>query len=334
MMDQFEHLSQAELFKILGNAKRLEILRLLMREPATLSQLGMKLSSYPSQIRHHVKLLEAAGLVKLIRTEPVRGFLEKYYQATAKAYLVNKVIIPVNAKDHTIMAFGSNDLALELLAGHLSEAKSEYELFSIPVGSLDGLIALRQGICHIAACHLLDNRTGEYNQDYVRHFFPGQSMRLLNLTYRRQGLIVKKGNPTSIKALFDLAREDVKFVNRQEGSGTRLWIEHQLAQLRIDKSAINGFENELNTHFLVGKAIRRGQADVGIGVQAIAEQMDLDFIPLFQERFDLLVANEYLSDPKLQPIFDLLQSANLRQAINHLAGYDAARTGDMVIVEG
>jgi putative molybdopterin biosynthesis protein len=333
-MEQIKHLNTAELFKVLGNSKRLKILRLLMRQPATLSQLSKELSSYPSQVRHHLKQLEAAGLVKLTRTQVVRGFVEKYYQATSRAYLVTRVIVPMSDKDSSIMAFGSHDIALELLAEQFSETSTGNKLFSIPVGSLDGLIALRQGICQIAACHLLDTKTGNYNSDFVRHFFPGKSMRLLNLTYRQQGLLVKKGNPISITSLTDLSRKDVRFINRQSGSGTRLWLDQQLALLQIDQSTINGYEREINTHSLVGRAIQKGHADVGIGVQAIAEQLTLDFIPLFEERFDLLVAYEYLSDPKLQPIFDLLQSAQLRQAINHLAGYDAARTGDMVVVEG
>jgi putative molybdopterin biosynthesis protein len=333
-MEQIKHIKTEELFKVLGNPRRLKILRLLMREPATLSLLSKELSSYPSQVRHHLKLLEAAGLVELTRTQLVRGFVEKYYQATAKAYLVTRVIVPMNGNHNTIMAFGSHDLALELLAEQLSEANSGNKLYSIPVGSLDGLIALRQGICQIAGCHLLDNITGDYNLDYVRHFFPGESMRLLNLTHRQQGLLVKKGNPISISSLADLSREDVRFINRQTGSGTRLWLDRQLSLLQIDQSTINGYDREVYTHSLVGQAIHKGQADVGIGVRAIAGQMALDYIPLFEERFDLLVASEHLNDPKLQPIFDLLQSARLRRAINRLAGYDAARTGDMVTVEG
>ena len=120
----------------------------------------------------------------------------------------------------------------------------------------------------------------------------------------------------------------------QTGSGTRLWLDRQLTRLQIDHSTINGYGQEVYTHSHVGQAIHNGQADVGLGVQAVAVQMALDYIPLFEERFDLLVSYEYLNDPRLQPIFDLLQSSQLRQAINHLAGYDATRTGDMVIVEG
>ena len=333
-MEQIKHINTAELFKVLGNSKRLKILRLLMREPATLSQLSKELSSYPSQVRHHLKQLEAAGLVELTRTQVVKGFVEKYYQATSRAYLVTRVIVPMNDNENSIMAFGSHDIALELLADQFSEASSGNKLFSIPVGSLDGLIALRQGICQIAGCHLLDNKTGNYNSDYVRHFFPGQSMRLLNLTYRQQGLLVKKGNPISITSLTDLSRKNVRFINRQTGSGTRLWLDQQLTRLQIDHSTITGYGQEVYTHSHVGQAIHNGQADVGLGVQAVAAQMALDYIPLFEERFDLLVSYEYLNDPRLQPIFDLLQSSQLRRAINHLAGYDATRTGDMVIVEG
>lgn len=333
-MEQFKHLTTASLFKVLGNQKRLEILRLLMLEPATLSQISQELSSYPSQIRHHLVQLETAGLIELTKTQQVRGFIEKYYRATAPAYLVTRVILPQKRNQDIVTSLGSHDLALELLSRKLSEDKSGVELQSIPVGSLNGLIALRQGLCQLAGCHLLDSKTGDYNLDYVRHFFPGQMMRLMNLTHRQQGLLLKKGNPLAIKALADLPRQDVRFVNRQAGSGTRLWLDYQLSQLQIDPSAINGYEHEVYTHSSVGQAIREGQADVGIGVLAIAVEMELDTIPLFEERFDLLVASEHIDEPKLQPIFDLLQSSRLHQDINHLAGYDAARTGDRVIVEG
>ncbi len=333
-MRNLDHITTTDPLRVLGDERRLAILRLLMAKPMTLSQLGRTLDAYPAKVRHHLIQLEEAGLVEMTATKVIRGFVEKYYQATAQAYLVNLAIVPASADAHSILAFGSHDLALEMLAQQLHQIKPNLELFSLPVGSLDGLIALRQGICQLAGCHLLDEVSGEYNRDYVRHLFPGQEMKLFTLTNRQQGLLVRAGNPRHIQNLADLTREDVRFVNRQPGSGTRLWLDSRLRDLGIAQDQITGYANELHTHLQVGHAVAEGKADAGLGLLAATRRYGLDFIPLFEERYDLVMKADTAAEPMLQPLLDQLHSGVLRRSIDDLGGYDTAGIGNVMVVKG
>ena len=329
-MKQLCHINSVDPLKILGDARRLAILRLLMDEPATLSQLGRTLKSHPANVRHHLKLLEEIGLVELISTRVVGGFVEKYYQASARSYMVNLALVPEVADRQNILAFGSHDIALELLASQTNQANQDTVLVPLPVGSLDGLIALRQGVGQIAGCHLFDEVSGDFNREPVRHLFPGRQMLLFTLTHREQGLLVANGNPKAIHSLHDLARPDVRFVNRQPGSGTRLWLDSHLAEEGISIADIQGYELIADTHLSAGQAIIRGDADAGLGLLAAARQLDLDFIPLFEERYDLVLPAESALDPLFQPLLNHMQSAGFRQSIRQLGGYDTQHTGDMV----
>jgi putative molybdopterin biosynthesis protein len=333
-MDQLQRIKSVEQLKVLGDPKKLAILRLLMQKPMTLSQLGRELEVHPAQIRHHLKQLEEIGLLQLVNTRVVRGFVEKYYQASARAYMLNLAILPQSASDRSIMVFGSHDLALELLVQEIGQVDPATQLYSLPIGSLDGLIALKQGLCNIAACHLLDEVSGEYNRDYVRHLFPGQSMTLFTLAYRQQGFLTRPGNPKGIQGLHDLAREDVAFANRQRGSGTRLWLDHQLNKMAIPDKQIRGYDLESNTHTQVGREVAEGRADAGIALQAVAKQFELNFIPLFVERFDLVLPSRKTSEKEMQPLLNHLQSAVLRTAVANLGGYDTDHTGEARQVEG
>jgi len=333
-MDQLQHITSSKLLKVIGDDRRQDILRLLMRKPMTLSQLGRVLDTYPAKVRHHLKLLEEAGLVELTSTQIVRGFVEKYYQATAQAYLVNMAIFPALESKQPLLLFGSHDLALELLSDQLLQVEPTVELFSLPVGSLDGLIALRQGVCQIAGCHLYDEKTDEYNLDYVRHLFPGESMTLFTLTFRQQGLLVGPNNPKNLRDISDLARDDVVFANRQSGSGTRLWLDRQLKKIGIPVTEVDGYGSEMNTHLQVGQAVMEGKADTGLGIFAAARRYGLDFIPLFEERYDLVMPSSRTNEPGLQPLLAYLSSAALQKGITELGGYDTSHTGDMMLADG
>ncbi len=333
-MKQLDRIKSTDTLKVLGDPRRLAILRLLMRQPQTLSQLGRVLDTYPAKVRHHLKQLEGAGLVELSSTQIVRGFVEKYYSATAQAYLVNLAIVPQPTKKGAILAFGSHDLALDLLSQQLDQITPSPQLYTVPVGSLEGLIALRQGVCQLAGCHLLDEASGEYNRDYVRHLFPGKSMLLFTLTYRQQGLLVPLGNPQGIRELADLAREDVNFINRQPGSGTRIWLDQKLGELGISSEHVRGYEKERHTHLQVSRAVSSGEVGAGIGLLAAARSCNLDFVPLFVERFDLVLPDESKDLPEVQPLLDQLQSATFRKAIAALGGYETRHTGEVISVNG
>jgi putative molybdopterin biosynthesis protein len=326
-MENFQSIHTPNDLKIIGDEKRQSILRILMSQPATLSQIGKKLNLHAANVRHHLKRLEEAGFVELTSTNIVRGFVERYYQASAKAYHVNFLIVPAHRKKDVVVAIGSHDLALEFLASSLSQDRKTPDLQTVPIGSLDGLIALRQGLGHMAGCHLFDPATNEYNLSYVRALFPHQKMRVITLIHRQQGLMVASGNPKNIHGIDDLAGRRARFINRQSGSGTRIWFDHQLASMGLEDDQILGYEREVHTHVQVAREVLTGHADVGLGLQAVAIQSNLDFIPLFNERYDLVIPEDQFKNPILQPALDTLHSKKFRLAIESLGGYNTQDSG-------
>lgn len=327
-MEPLKHLRTFEQLKILSDPRRLSILKQLMAAPATLSQLGRKLSEHPAWIRHHLKLLESAGLVELSEVKVSDGYLEKYYQSKAHAYLFQELLLPESLGKKMVVLSGSHDLALELLA---SSSCGDLYVITLPVGSLDGLVALRQGMCNATGCHLYDAGTGDFNSPFVRHFFPDKKMVLLTLAHREQGLMLPPGNPDHVHGLEDLAR-DLRFINRNPGSGTRLWLDGQLNRLGIPPEQVAGYADEAHTHTEVAWAVYQGSARIGLGIQAAAAADRLDFIPLFQERYDLVMAGDQISDPQLSPLFDTFFSGEFRHRVENLAGYDITHMGDRIML--
>lgn len=330
-MQQIRRIREYEILKVLSDTRRLTITRLLMAAPATLSQLGDQLGEHPARVRHHLLKLEKAKLVELVETRPVRGFLEKYYRATANAFLLHDLILPEWENKQSIALVGSHDMALELLAAHMrKQKKSPVELVSLPVGSLEGLIALRQGIAQAAGCHLLDPDSGDFNLAHIRLLLPDRRVRIFTLAHRSLGLVLAYGNPLGIHSLFDLAREDVVFINRNPGSGTRVWLDRQLNQLDIPGETVAGYSETVRTHTEVAQKVHQHQADAGLCIEAAARKFNMNFIPLLQERFDLVVAEESLEDHRLSPVFEYLQNPKFRKIVDQLGGYDTAHTGDQI----
>jgi molybdate-binding protein len=326
-MSRLQTINQLTQIALLGDPHRLAILRRLMVAPATLSQLAQALNSYPAHIRHHLKKLEEAGLLLLDRSEIVGGAVHKYYRAAAEAYLIQTAVTPRLAEKMAVIAMGSHDPALEALSQQFCATPAAPDLFSFPVGSLDGLIALRQGVCHLAGAHLADEDGREFNLTHTRHLFPGQAMSLLTLAYRQQGLVTAANNPKQIRGLADLVRSDIRFINRQPGAGTRFWLERQMHQLDLEASQIQGFHQTAQTHGQVAWAVANRQADVGLAVLAAAQAHQLHFIPLFSERYELILPTAALEEPLLQPLLDSLQTAAFRHTLSHLGGYDSSATG-------
>lgn len=234
--------------------------------------------------------------------------------------------------ERTILALGSHDLTLDLMAQHLAERGRR--LASANVGSQAGLVALRRGEAHFAGCHLLDPETGQYNVSYLSRYLPGIPVVLVTLVGREQGLIVAPGNPKGILDLADLAREDVTFVNRQRGAGTRLLLDYHLAQLGIEADAIRGYGHEEYTHLAVAAAIASGRADCGLGIRGAASALGLDFVPLFNERYDLVIPRQHYLSPLLRPLLDLLADAAFRRDVAALPGYDVSPMGTVVTEVG
>ncbi|GAB4572229.1 MAG: molybdopterin biosynthesis protein [Anaerolineae bacterium] len=231
--------------------------------------------------------------------------------------------------DNTALIIGSHDLTLDLLAQFLAERQPQFRLVSAHVGSLGGLIALRRGHAHMAGCHLLDVASGEYNVPYVRQYVPGKAVRLITLVGREQGLIVPPGNPKGIREIADLARAGVRYANRQRGAGTRLLFDHLLQQAGLAPEQIQGYDNEQITHLAVAAAVKSGQADAGMGVLAAARALELDFIPLGMERYDLAVPLAHLETPAVQATLALLDDPAFRAAVSALPGYDTSRMGQI-----
>ncbi|HNT54692.1 MAG TPA: molybdopterin biosynthesis protein [Anaerolineaceae bacterium] len=231
--------------------------------------------------------------------------------------------------ERTIFAIGSHDMTLDLLAQHLSERGRR--LVSANVGSQGGLVALRRAEAHLAGCHLLDPATGEYNLAAVRDYLPEVPVRVIAWVDRIQGLLTRRGNPLQVKTLADLTRPGIRFVNRQRGAGTRILLDYHLAQLGIDPVQLAGYEQEEYTHLAVAAAVASGRADAGLGIAAAAQALDLEFIPLYQERYDLIVPVAHLAGPLLDPLWDLMADARFRQAVASLAGYQVDRMGTIIL---
>jgi putative molybdopterin biosynthesis protein len=309
--------------KLLADSRRMEILRLLMASPATLTNLARTLKQSPAWIRHHILTLESAGLIEAGETRRTGKVTEKFYRAKADALLLQEIILP-KTKKPAIVFSGSHDLAIEDIAEHLAR---HVNLFSIPVGSLDGLVNLRQGLCQISGSHLLDEN-GEYNTPFVRRLFPDREVEVITLAYRTQGLILAGGNPKKIKKVADIANPKIRFVNRNRGSGTRLWIDLQLKKLGIPSETVNGYDTIVKTHNEAASLIQSDKADVSIGLQAAAHKYELDFIPLFEERYDFVLPNEQKKN--LNPLLEYIQTADFRNMLNTLTGYNTKHSGERI----
>ena len=231
----------------------------------------------------------------------------------------------------TIVAIGSHDPVLDLAASQLRASDPGITLASSNVGSLGGLIALRDGLCHVAGSHLLDPDTGEYTIPYVRQILGDREIAIVRLTHRQQGLIVAPGNPLAIEAITDLARPRLRYVNRQRGAGTRVLLDHELSRAGVDPTTIAGYAREEPTHLAVAAAISAGRADCGMGVKAAAQAFGLDFVSVAQEPYDLVLERATLEDELLAPLWQLLETTGFRSAVEQLGGYDTTEMGRHIL---
>jgi putative molybdopterin biosynthesis protein len=230
----------------------------------------------------------------------------------------------------TIVAIGSHDLTLDLLASELRRGHPNLTLASSNVGSLGGLLALHRGETHLAGSHLLDEATGEYNLAFIRRYVPGRALVVLNLVHRIQGFIVPPGNPKAITTLADLTRDGMTFVNRQRGSGTRVLLDYLLSQQGIASARITGYEREEFTHLAVAAAVAGGRVDVGLGVLSAARALGMDFVPLRNEQYDLVIPREFYDSELLQPLLALIRSQTFQQQVEALGGYEVSTMGEVI----
>jgi putative molybdopterin biosynthesis protein len=230
--------------------------------------------------------------------------------------------------ERTILVIGSHDITLDLMAQHLAERQRR--LTSANVGSLGGLVALRRGEAHLAGSHLLDVETGEYNLSYLEQYLPGIDVMVVALVGREQGLLIPGGNPKQITSLDDLRRDDVRIINRQRGAGTRVLLEYELGNAGIEPENVHGFDQEEYTHLAVAAAVASGRADCGLGIAAAAVALRLDFVPLFKERYDLIIPRQHYESPLLSPLLELLDDHSFKTAVSQLPGYDVSVMGRLI----
>jgi putative molybdopterin biosynthesis protein len=247
----------------------------------------------------------------------------------------DKSIVNVNLYRHpeqinrTIVVIGSHDLTLDLLAQHLAEKSKGLRLVSANVGSISGLVALRREECHIAGCHLLDPSSGKYNLSYVKQYMPDTPATIISLVERQQGLIVPKGNPKNILSIADLARSDISFINRQRGAGTRVFLDYQLGINGMTANDVSGYTREQYTHLTVAAAVASGTSDVGLGIYAATIALDLDFIPLATENYELVIPHTHHDTDLIRSLLDLLNDPDLHKDISKLPGYSITNIGQI-----
>lgn len=229
--------------------------------------------------------------------------------------------------EKTVLILGSHDMTIDVMAQFLGLRGAR--LTSANLGSLGGLIALRRGEAHLAGSHLLDPESGEYNLSYIEQYLPDTPVIVITLVHREQGLIVAAGNPHRIAGLADLSG-DVRYINRQRGAGTRVLLDYHLGLQGIPAASIQGYDQEEFTHLAVAAAVASGRADCGLGIHAAARALELDFIPLYQERYDLIIPAEHHESEKLQPLLELLGDPEFIAAVEELPGYDTRQMGRVV----
>ncbi len=264
-------------------------------------------------------LVRADGMVILPRG--VQG-LDAGQEVTVQLHRSSTAI------EKTIFCIGSHDMTLDLLAQHL--VGYDRRLSSANVGSLGGLIALKREEAHLAGSHLLDPADGMYNISYINQYLSGIRVKVYGFIDREQGLMVKRGNPKGIESLKDLAGPDIRFANRQRGAGTRVLLDYHLNLLGMSKDAIMGYNHEEFTHLGVAAAIASGRADCGLGIPAAAQSLDLDFIPLFQETYQLIIPVVHAESSLLEPLFSVLQDRHFKQDVLAMPGYDVKDMGKLI----
>jgi molybdopterin molybdotransferase/putative molybdopterin biosynthesis protein len=193
------------------------------------------------------------------------------------------------------------------------------------------LMAIKRGACHLAGSHLLDTEDGTYNRSYIAKYLPQQEVKLVNLVYRDQGLIVRRKNPKDIKGIEDLARKDISFINRQPGSGTRILLDYRLNQIGINSEDIIGYQHEEFTHMAVAVAVLSGTADAGLGIYAAAKALDLDFIPVVTEQYDMIIPQANFESENIQLMLEIINSREFKRRAAALGGYSTEKTGEIII---
>ncbi|MDO9493409.1 molybdopterin biosynthesis protein [Acetobacterium sp.] len=268
-----------------------------------------------------MSLVNADGILKIPKN--VEG-----YEVGEEVELI--LMRPREEIENTLVSIGSHDVLMDIISNIIHKNKKLVNLSSAHVGSLGGIMAIKKGECHIAPIHLLDEETGIYNLAYLKRYLADDDVVLIKGVKRTQGMIIPKGNPKNIQGIEDLIRDDISFVNRQRGSGTRVLLDYLLKTAQLDANQVLGYSREMNTHMMVASAVKSGSCDVGIGVLSAANMMELDFIPIGDEAYDFVILKENLRDPRVQIFIKVLKSQEFKDALKRLGGYGLEQPGEIV----
>ncbi len=290
----------------------------------TVAQVGERLLATP--------LSRGAGVItSLVRADGL-AHVPRFSEGVDMGQTIEVILYrSLDAIQQTVLAMGSHDPMLDLLGQHLATMFPGDYLASANIGSMGGLVALRRKEAHLAGMHLLDEATGEYNLPYIRRQLRDEPVQVVTFAHREQGLIVAKGNPQNIGSLDDLRR--VRYINRQRGAGTRLLLDYELKQRGIDPVDMAGYEREEYTHLAVAAAVATGVGDCGLGVRSAAIALDLDFVSVGWERYDLVIPMVYLEHPGIVHLLEILNNAEFQAALGAQPGYDTRETGKIQVAD-
>jgi len=305
--------------RIMSSLKHLEFVRM------KLGKVNGKLIATP--------LNRGAGVtMSLVKADGIASIPKNVEGIDAGEKIEVELLKDLDSINNTVVSIGSHDIIMDILANMIHERYRSNNLSSAHVGSLGGIMAIRRGEAHIAPVHLLDEKTGTYNTEYIKKYLKNIDTSLIKGVKRLQGLMVKKGNPKNINSIEDLTREDIIFVNRQKGSGTRILLDFNIKKLGIDISKIRGYDREMTTHMTVASAVVSETADVGLGIKSSAAAMGLDFIPIGEEEYDFVILSEFLKDEKIKRFIEILSSEEFGKKLLELGGYEIDEPGKIISI--
>ena len=231
------------------------------------------------------------------------------------------------------IVISGQDVILDILAQYIEKSVDDVRVLRSNIGSYNSLYELYMGNVSISSVHLWDGDTNEYNEAFVRKLLPGIPCILINLAYRTQGFYVAKGNPHNIKNWKDLSKKNISIINREKGSGTRVLLDEKLRLYNIESEALRGYDVEKSSHISVASSIARGEGDVGMGIEKVALQVSgIDFIPMQQERYDIVIKKSSLNSPIYKLIIEIIESAEFKKEIEGLGGYDLKEIGKILAI--
>ena len=290
----------------------------------TLGQVGEELMATPAG-------KGAGAVMSLVRADGILTLKAGSEGVGAGEEVEIELLRPLTDVQSTLVAIGSHDNIIDVLANLLHKGTKAIRVSSAHVGSMGGIMAIKRGEAHFAGSHLLDEETGEYNISFIKRFLADIPLQLINLCYRQQGLIVARGNPKNIKGFKDVANGNLSFINRQNGAGTRLLTDKTLKDLELKPTDISGYDHEEYTHMSVAASIANGSVDCGMGILAAANALKLDFVPVAEERYDLIIPHRFLNDIKIKALLNLIcNSPEFKELVNNLGGYNLRDSGKIM----